>query len=130
MKFEEVFPALREGKKIRRKSWGKDRVYDNTTAVLCFLNVPALLNATDWEIYEEPILDEVERRYLKGVINPFKDKVLWIRKQKCGSKPSHCFLVIGLKNAINNIWLPPFKANSMYLNMKFDKHYTLKELGL
>ncbi len=129
MKFEEVFPALREGKKIRRKSWEKDIVYDNTTTALCFLNIPVLLSADDWEIYEE-VLDDAERRYLRNIINPFKEKVLWIHKQKCGSKPSCCFLVIGLKNAITNIWLPPFKANSMYLNMKVDKPYTLKELGL
>ena len=125
MKFEEILQPLRDGKKVRRKNWKNKEFYisKDTTNVESFV-------ATDWEICEEPILDEAERRYLKGIIRPFKGKVLWIYKQKCGSKPSHCFLVIGLKNSINNIWLPPFKANSMYLNMKFDKHYTLKELGL
>ena len=78
----------------------------------------------------EEILDEVEKRYLKGVINPFKGKVIYICKYKSGSRPSCCYLVIGLKNTITNIWLPPFKANSMYLNMKVDKHYTLEEIWL
>lgn len=144
MKFEEAIAYVKEGKKIRRKSF-KEGVYvrvskDNYLCLgggeipECYWVIKnSELTATDWEIYHEPILevlDETERKYLENVIRPFKDKVLWIRKQKCGSRPSCCFLVIGLKNAITNIWLPPFKANSMYLNMEFNKHYTIEELDL
>ena len=140
MKFEEMLEPLKNGEKVRRKCWGEDAIiefrvdkelyFDRSFAYCRYVLRLEDLTATDWEIYHEPILDKEERKYLRNVIRPFKQKVLWIHKQKCGSRPSCCFLVIGLKNAISNIWLPPFKTNSMYVNMKFDKHYTLEELGL
>ena len=141
MKFEEILEPLRNGGRVRRKNWkngvyakiGKDNVLCLNGGDLpeCYWIIKSVeLIKTDWEIYHEPILDEEEREYLLNIIRPFKQKVLWVRKQKSGSSPSYGFLVIGLKNAISDICLPPFKANSMYKNMKLDKNYTLEELGL
>ena len=56
MKFEEVLPALREGKKVRRTSWV------STTHIKAkgdyFLDVSGCL-ADDWEIVDEPKIPEV-----------------------------------------------------------------------
>ena len=60
MKFEEILPALREGKKIRRKSWGRvhsfiiikdDSLVDDYH---CNVGIYAYdLKADDWEIFRE-----------------------------------------------------------------------------
>lgn len=77
------------------------------------------------------ILDEEEKRYLEGVIRPFRNKVAYIKKVGNFSsveKISEEFITIQLKNEV--IDLPYFKSNTMYKCMKLDKKYTLKELGL
>lgn len=63
MKFEEVIPALREGKKIRRKSWGaKNHNYivvdkeDDLIVDMVYGKFPFTLGdliADDWEIVTE-----------------------------------------------------------------------------
>ena len=61
MRFEEVLPALREGKKIIRDCWGKDNYYflnedycleTKEGAVATFLTLPAIFS-DDWEIVKE-----------------------------------------------------------------------------
>lgn len=70
------------------------------------------------------ILDEEEKRYLEGVIRPFRDKVTYIQKLSgCGE-----FITIQLER--EDINLPYFKANTMYKGMKHGEEYTLEELGL
>ena len=75
---------------------------------------------------EEPILDEEERKYLSGVIRPFRDKVIGIYKRNC--REDEC-IYIGIKDDIP-IMLPCFKKTSMYKGMELNKEYTLKDLGL
>lgn len=63
MRFEEVLPALREGKKIKRSSWGKDTYFyknhqgtfivKNGGADGYYYNLSYLLNSDDWEIIKE-----------------------------------------------------------------------------
>jgi hypothetical protein len=62
MKFEEVLPALREGRKIRQKRWRPEEFikYDNKRGILsdeegeCTdLNVGSAMTSEDWEIVEE-----------------------------------------------------------------------------
>ena len=60
MKFEEVLPALLEGKKIRRKCWGKERsfiVIENDSIVDNYGSRLAIsvkgFKADDWEIVKE-----------------------------------------------------------------------------
>lgn len=76
MKFEEVLPALREGKKIRRKSWGRvhsfiiikdDSLVDDYR---CNVVIYAYdLKADDWEIVEEKkkvkLRDMTEKQWQK-----------------------------------------------------------------
>ena len=72
------------------------------------------------------ILDEVEKRYLRGVIRPFRDKVKYIvLKSLCSNE---AYILIKLENDVIN--LPVFEINTMYKNMEEEKEYTLEELGL
>lgn len=73
------------------------------------------------------ILDEEEKRYLEGVIRPFRNKVTYIKKIG-NSLELEEFITIQLKNEV--IDLPYFKPNTMYKGMGIDKSYNLKELGL
>lgn len=77
--------------------------------------------------HKEEILDETEKRYLKGIIRPFKEKVTYI--SKLHTREDKEFISINLKNG-DYIDLPLFKENIMYKKMIINKDYTLKELGL
>ena len=72
------------------------------------------------------ILDEVEKRYLKAVIRPFKNKVVNISKQLCFNGKYY----IKIELNANSIRFPFFENGAMYNGMKENKEYTLKELGL
>lgn len=78
-------------------------------------------------IQEKEILDEAEKRYLKAVIRPFKNRVINIVKENCCD--GNCYISISLNNA-EEIFLPNFKKGTMYNGMEEDKEYTLKELRL
>ena len=82
---------------------------------------------TVYEVKDE-ILDKAEKRYLRGIIVPFKDKVICIRKSKNLIEILE-YIAIELKGD-SSICLPYFEPNTMYKGMKLDKKYTLKELGL
>lgn len=75
------------------------------------------------------ILDDVEKRYLRGVIRPFRDKVQYVKKFTYGRTNS---IDIQIENKKRSwlIELPPFKKDTMYKNMEDNKKYTLEELGL
>ncbi len=75
---------------------------------------------------EEPILDEKEKEYLCNVIRPFRNSVKCIVKYT--NYIDECITIFFENN--NPIYLPYFKANTMYKKMKVDKSYTLEELGL
>ena len=72
------------------------------------------------------ILDNAEKRYLKNVIRPFKDRVISIIKENDFGDD---YIKIELKNGDIAI-LPNFAKGTMYKGMKKEKEYTLKQLGL
>lgn len=72
------------------------------------------------------ILDETEKRYLKAVIRPFKDKIIYISKEIDFGR--EYYIYIDLDD--DSICLPNFKKGTMYNGMEEDEKYTLKELGL
>ena len=84
-------------------------------------------------IVHPQILDDAERRYLKAVIRPFRDKVLSIKKSS-GLYASHYFDEISVyyESFGHDLCfdLPPFEKGTMYKGMKKDHDYTLEELGL
>lgn len=77
-------------------------------------------------IQEKEILDETEKRYLKSIIRPFKDKIRRISKETTFG--GEYYIYIDLDG--DSISLPSFKKGTMYNGMKDNKEYTLKELGL
>ena len=103
----------------------KDRV--NTLGKIIKIEEPTY--STVYEAKVE-VLDEVEKRYLRGVIRPFRNKVKSIRKtdNNMNGKDNE-YLTITLTEE-PNMDFPNFEPNSMYQRMKLYKEYTLEELGL
>ena len=139
MTIVEAVKALAEGKKIRRNDWEKGcyiTLIDNKvvsqsgwSSGLCIED----FSADWWEEYKEDILDEEEKKYLSVVIKPFRDRVCYIKKvETTNSDNQFIFIRVKRYDCEDNedIDLPYFKANTMYKNMKGDKKYSLKELGL
>ena len=73
------------------------------------------------------ILDETEKRYLRGVIRPFRDRIKYICKL-ISAFGKYEYIEVDLGN--DTLVFPNFKPNTMYKRMKVDKKYTLEELGL
>lgn len=84
------------------------------------------------------ILDEAEIRYLKGVIRPFRERVVGVRKTRVSSRYEDSYYTITIfykdeyvNNYITPINLPCFSvASSMYKGMEEDKVYSTKELNI
>ena len=79
------------------------------------------------EIKEKPILTKEEKEYLRAVIKPFRDRIMWIMKHDYLSTNNQ-FIAIQMTKDI--FLLPLFEENKYYKNMEVDKEYTLEELGL
>ena len=103
-----------------------DNLSENEYEKLCKISKSKKIKLT-LEV-EEPILDDAERKYLSGVIRPFRDRVKYILR--CGGNlfPND-FIKMVIKDE-GTISLPYFKENTMYKGMKLNKEYTLEELGL
>ena len=83
-------------------------------------------------VYESKaeILDEAEKRYLRGVIRPFRDRVKYIQKFTFSTGKAKITIKTEKDNDTWYVSSPLFEKDSMYKNMKPDKEYTLEELGL
>lgn len=86
----------------------------------------------DWmaQPYKEPVLDDVEKAYLRAVIKPFRKNVNYISKIDVNYPTFKQFISIKV-NHTQCVNLPNFsKKSGMYKGMEVNKHYTLEELGL
>ena len=73
-------------------------------------------------------LDKRERRYLRNLIRPFRDKVAYF--SKCQDKDlDEEYIVIMLTND-DCVFLPNFNKGSMYRGMKENARYSVEVLGL
>ena len=83
--------------------------------------------------YDPKILDDIEKKYLRGIINPFKDEVTDITKY-WDSRGDRYFICIHIRNRETNlvetICLPSFRVNTMYKGMLTNRAYRPEELGL
>jgi hypothetical protein len=88
----------------------------------------------DWLLkeHEEPILDDIEKKYLSNVIKPFRNRVSSIAKVKdLTFSDVNYYIDIHIDNDNDFCFLPSFKPSTgMYKNMEVNRKYTLKELGL
>lgn len=80
------------------------------------------------EIDFKDILTNEEKEYLKVVLKPFKNDVLYICKTKPLPNNKKEFICIELKN--DSMIFPNFTENTIYKGMKINKKYTLKDLDL
>jgi hypothetical protein len=111
--------------------------YDGEYLGICTKYVPIFQSITcdDTEptslgiIVHPQILDDVERRYLRAVIRPFRDKVDFISKVDCLSGLGPQRIAIGIQDSVD-VGLPPFKSGTMYKGMETGHGYTPDELGL
>lgn len=74
------------------------------------------------------ILDEIEREYLKAVIVPFRNRIVFIRKESWGDCKRE-YIKIYLNNR-DCFRLAYFKKGKKYKNMKLDKEYSIEDLKL
>ena len=141
MKFEEVLPALREGKKVRRKSWREGEYLKIDGEYLerkdCALLERKLftdfslteLLANDWEICEEPLLTEEEKKFIKNILSYVNDETItriYFDYQPEIKKTLVYFETEGHVIKCSYWILRP----SDFQKVEFFKYYTLKELGL
>jgi hypothetical protein len=84
------------------------------------------------EEHKEPILDDIEKKYLSNVIKPFRNRVSSIAKVKdLTFSDVNYYIDIHIDNDDDFCFLPSFKPSTgMYKNMEANRKYTLKELGL
>ena len=82
-------------------------------------------------IAEMSPLDNAERKYLKAIVKPFRNKVTGIIKVR-SELSLRDYITIRLGNGMfdDRINLPFFKSNSMYSKMEPGRIYTVEELGL
>ena len=82
-------------------------------------------------VYEKKeILDEVEKRYLRDIIRPFRNKVKSIKKtDNYMNGTKNQYITITYKDDYSTDF-PNFRPNTMYKGMEEYKEYTLEELGL
>ena len=77
-------------------------------------------------------LDECERKYLRTVLRPFKDRIDFIGLFKLHDdvRGDEMYLSVRLIGYYDSINFPTFKEGKMYNGMTVEKHYTPEELGL
>lgn len=88
------------------------------------------------DLLKEEVLDNVEKEYLKNFLAPYRRQGmnLYITKKIKNPITNTEWLEIGyyfikVKEKINGgIFLPPFKANTMYKGMELNKTYSYNEL--
>lgn len=95
-----------------------------------------IFKGVTWEnspiCFRKPILNDVERRYLKTVFRPFYKRIISIRKEEVNDV-NLAYLFVWLEKNYNRddyMVLPVFDKRKMYKGMKFGKKYTLEELGI
>lgn len=80
------------------------------------------------EEYKEPVLDDVEKEFLKAVIKPFRKMIAYIVKAQDFDDGKQCIRII-LQNG-DGIHFPYLDDDTMYKGMKKNKKYSLEELDL
>lgn len=139
MKFEEALKMLKEGKKVRRNNWENEYCYisfDHNGSLLqysiCnddYWGNYYYLHKTDldadWEEYKEPLLNNEEKEFLKGVMEfvDFKINEISIVRNSVGM-----FIELYDENGEDDA--TPYLKTSYFKNLENDKRYSLNELGL
>lgn len=76
----------------------------------------------------KPVLDDVERKYLAGVIRPFRNRIKHFYKYPCAN--GDCEAIAAITKECDYLDFPRFKKGSMYKGMELSRKYSLEELGI
>lgn len=81
---------------------------------------------------EQPILDDIEKRYLESVFRPFKNRIMYIEKdEQFGCDYIRYRVSMPVKKYGYELCeLPYFNKGTMYKGMEYNQKYSLEELGL
>lgn len=122
---------LEKGRKVRKTPWNKECyiILDKTNNIVIdeegCISYAAYIDSNSWELYEEPILDEQEKEYIRNTI------------KFCYNQIEKIILLDGGKNVVlefvsynGNRDYSPFLKKNMFKGMKAKHPYTLEELGL
>lgn len=129
----------KEYKYIFRNRYGNLRICENFDGIDNCLPISEFSHlfkdvkvGADPICFRKPILDDVEREYLKAVFKPFASRIEWVKKQRCNEmwEGMEYITVIMTDPAGDSTCFPTFKAKTMYKGMKPNKAYTLEELGI
>ncbi len=96
------------------------------------------MNITKKNVMEEvenqsngEVLSKEEKDYLSAVIKPFRNRIIYIRKDRLVRNE---FIEICLRHYSKNLsttyTLPDFERDTMYKGMEIGKKYTVDELGI
>lgn len=143
MKFEEALQLMREGKKVwldKGRGEPSNYFFCGIGEIMCYNLLlqdynPAVLDSDaimskEWKEYKQPILNDVEKKYLESVLRPFRGKVAYVLRNKSSYSAIKEYLYFVVKGDEPNFNLPYFTAGSMYKGMELGRRYTLEELGL
>lgn len=110
-------------------------IYLNDSHNLCDFRIEpfeGLFKKVTWEVgpvqFRKDVLDETERKYLKAVFRPFRNRVVKVVKLKMPAS-SYYYLWVGLEDGYG-LAFPSFPAGTMYNGMELHHEYTLEELGI
>ena len=84
------------------------------------------------ELYEKPILDDAEKKYLGSFLRPYGDRVEAVMKESVGDSHQRIVVCVAGEGGgpAEYIPLPRFPKGEMYRGMEGERRYALKELGL
>ena len=133
MKFEEIIPALRAGKKVKQKHWRDVYLHINSSGIcelsgrnadhtLLYCKISSLLENDDWEIIEDKnivkLRDLTEEQYEK-----------W-RKNNCEKYGDDCYgcpfqrVTCDNDDKANVAWI---NHKNLYSDMFLDQEIEIKE---
>ena len=78
--------------------------------------------------FRNDVLDETERKYLKAVLSPFRNRDVRVTKLKFPGCSDY-YLWAALEDG-DSLAFPNFPAGTMYNGMELYHEYTLEELGI
>ena len=77
------------------------------------------------------LLDCIDRKYFNNFLRPFKDNIQYITKTEGFAYSCEFIQITHLNNFhSSHIYLPEFKAGTMFKKLELDKQYTLDDLDL
>ena len=77
------------------------------------------------------LLDCIDRKYFNNFLRPFRDKIQYIRKMQSLDSDYEYIKIIYFKDTHPcNIYLPYFKAGTMFKKLELDEQYDLNDLDL